>query len=135
MFRDESRLQAGRVLIIAPETKPRFLPFGRVIASSKGWRSGYRPCIDEVAEVLVRQYREKLGLIVFSGTCNDGEQAARDVHLAGGRVWTQTVESCMNETMPEAANRTGVVSVSGTPAQLAATLTSRLRNDNAPPRQ
>jgi chemosensory pili system protein ChpB (putative protein-glutamate methylesterase) len=131
MFTGESRLQAGRVLIIAPETKPRFLPFGRVIPSSKGWRGGYRPCIDEVAEGLARQYRQQLGLIVFSGTCNDGEQAARQVHAVGGRVWTQAISSCASDTMPEAANRTGVVSVSGTPAELAATLTSRLRKENA----
>ncbi|MBB3048402.1 chemosensory pili system protein ChpB (putative protein-glutamate methylesterase) [Litorivivens lipolytica] len=127
MFTGEARLRAGQVLIIAPETKPRFLPFGRVIASSKGWRSGYRPCIDEVAEGLVAQYRNRLGLLIFTGTCNDGEQAALRVRQAGGQVWTQAIETCVSDTMPEAVNRTGVVSVSGTPAQLAATLSSRLR--------
>ncbi len=128
-FCGEARLQCGQVLVIAPETRPRFLPFFRVIAASRSWQGKYRPGIDEVAADLARQYRDKLGLIVFSGTCNDGELAAQLVSNMGGQVWTQSPESCMSDTMPKAANRTGVVSVSGTPSQLAATLISRLRGN------
>lgn len=126
-FSGETRLDAGQVLIVAPEKRPRFLPFQRVIAASKSWQGQYRPGIDEVAADLARLYRERLGLIVFSGTCNDGERAASVVSRLGGQVWTQSPETCVSATMPEAANSTGVVSVSGSPRELASTLSSRLR--------
>ncbi|WP_372749949.1 chemotaxis protein CheB [Litorivivens sp.] len=127
-FDGETRLGVGRILIVAPEKRPRFLPFQRVIPASKPWLGKFRPGIDEVAADLARLYRERLGLIVFSGTCNDGERAAVLVNRVGGQVWSQSPESCLIATMPEAANRTGVVGVSGTPRELAATLASRLRN-------
>ncbi len=122
MFQGEARLESGQVLIIAPEIRPRFLPFGRVIASSKAWRGQYRPCIDDVALDLALQYRRKLGMIIFSGTCNDGERAAQDVCRYGGQVWAQQPEECMSATMPEAAIATGLVSIVGSVDKLAATL-------------
>lgn len=127
MFQGEASLEVGQVLIVAPEIRPRFLPFGRVIAASKSWRGQYRPCIDDVALDLALQYRRRLGLIIFSGTYNDGERATRDICHYGGRVWAQEPGDCMSATMPEAAIATGLVSVSGTSAQLAATLASKSR--------
>lgn len=127
MFQGEARLEAGRVLIVAPEVRPRILPFGRVLASSKGWQGPYRPCIDDVARDLALQYRDRLGMIVFSGTCNDGEQATRDICHYGGQVWAQEPAECMSATMPEAAIATGLVSVSGTAAILAATFAHESR--------
>lgn len=122
MFQGEARLDAGQVLIVAPEVRPRFLPFGRVIASTKSWQGPYRPCIDDVALDLALQYREQLGMVIFSGTCNDGEQGTRDICHYGGQVWAQSPDECMSATMPEAALATGLVSVSGTVAKLATTL-------------
>lgn len=127
MFQEEAALRAGQVLIIAPEVKPRFLPFGRVIPSSRPWQGRYRPCIDEVAGDLALLYRERLGLIIFSGTYNDGEAAAYQVVGHGGRVWVQDPDSCLCATMPEAVIATGLVQVSGSPENLAATLAARSR--------
>lgn len=128
MFQGETRLASGQVLIVAPEVRPRFLPFGRVIASKKLWQGQYRPCIDDVAQDLALQYREKLGMIIFSGTCNDGEQAARDICHYGGQVWAQSPDECVSATMPEAAMATGLVGVSGTVAKLAETLAFESRD-------
>ena len=130
MFQGEARLEAGQLLIMAPEIRPRFLPFGRVIASTKGWQGQYRPCIDDIAGDLALQYRDKLGMIIFSGTCNDGEQGARDICHYGGQVWAQAPEECISGTMPEATLATGLVSVSGTVAKLAATLAYESRSVN-----
>ncbi|HCS29159.1 MAG TPA: hypothetical protein DIW43_17000 [Spongiibacteraceae bacterium] len=128
MFQGEARLEPGQVLIVAPEVRPRFLPFGRVIAAKKMWQGQYRPCIDDVAQDLALQYREKLGMIIFTGTCNDGEQAARDICHYGGQVWAQSPDECVSATMPEAAMATGLVEVSGTVAKLAETLAFECRD-------
>ena len=128
MFQGEAALVAGQVLIVAPEVKPRFLPFGRVIPSSRPWQGRYRPCIDDVAGDLALLYRERLGMIVFSGTCNDGEAAAYEVVSHGGQVWAQDPDDCLCATMPEAVIATGLVRVSGSPANLAATLAARSRS-------
>lgn len=118
----EKRLLGGQLLVVPPDKKPRFLPFGRVIDSGKAWRGPYRPGLDEVAEDLVRMYRERLGLIVFSGTCNDGEAAALQVADAGGMVWVQSPESCVASTMPDAVLATGTADRVGDPETLAAAL-------------
>ncbi len=129
MFRGEARLESGQLLIVAPEIRPRFLPFGRVIASSKAWQGQFRPCIDDVARDLALQYRERLGMIIFSGTCKDGEQGTRDVCRYGGQVWVQAPQDCLDPTMPEAALATGLVSVNGGVHQLAATLAHESRRN------
>ncbi len=126
--REELRLYSGRIAVISPDHKPRFLPFGRVIDSGEPWQGMYRPCIDQVAVGLARLYRERLGLIVFTGTYNDGEQGARNVKALGGTVWAQSPQSCASDTMPRAAMGTGAVSISGSPQQLAAALASRYRD-------
>jgi hypothetical protein len=33
-------------------------------------------------------------MIVFSGNCNDEEQAARDICRYGGQVWVQEPQEC-----------------------------------------
>lgn len=125
--RRELHLGEGTLLVIAPDYKPRFLPFGRVIDAGERWQGPYRPCIDDVALGLARLYRERLGLIVFSGTHDDGARAARAVAAAGGTVWAQSPQDCACDAMPVAAIATGAVSLNGTPQQLAAALANRFR--------
>jgi len=67
-------------------------------------------------------------MIIFTGTCNDGEQAARDICHYGGQVWAQSPDECVSATMPEAAMATGLVGVSGTVAKLAETLAFECRD-------
>lgn len=123
-------LQEGCVAVVPANHQLKFLPRGRVIETRKAWRGRYQPALDQVISDLARIYREKLGVIIFSGTCNDGEIGCRVAKACGATVWAQEPSSCLSSAMPNAAISTGCVSYQGTPEQLAAELvknTNRLK--------
>jgi chemosensory pili system protein ChpB (putative protein-glutamate methylesterase) len=132
MAHGEQILSAGRVVVVPVDRQLRFLPFGRVVATRNSWDGIYQPAIDQVISELARLYREKLGVIVFSGMCNDGEIGVRVAKSCGSTVWAQTPDSCASAEMPAAAIATGCVSEQGTPEQLAALLSEKLLSENSP---
>lgn len=119
LARGEKILSEGSVVIVPVDRQLRFLPFGRVVETRNSWEGIYQPAIDQVIAELARLYREKLGVIVFSGMCNDAEIGVRVARSCGSTVWAQTPESCASPEMPLAAIATGCVSEQGTPEQLA----------------
>lgn len=117
----------GQVYVVPVDHQLRFLSRGRVVETRKAWIGCYQPCLDQVIADLARVYRERLGVIVFSGMCNDGEIGCRVARANGATVWAQTPDSCLSPDMPNAAIGTGCVSQQGSPEQLAAALVSYLR--------
>lgn len=119
VFDGGGEIKTNEVLILSPEYRPRFLPFGNVIKSKKKWSMPYSPCINDVGTDLANRYRSKLTMIVFTGTCDDGSIAARVIKDQGGDVWVQSSSTCISPNMPEAATATNTVSFIGSPEQLA----------------
>lgn len=115
----EHVLKQGATLIVPADYQLRFLPFGQVIKTQRQWQGSFQPCIDQVIAEVAKQYRQNMGVIIFSGTCNDGEVGCRVVKACGGQVWAQSLESCVSSAMPEAAVTTGSVTYQGNPEQLA----------------
>lgn len=115
----EQNLRAGETLVVPADAQLRFLPFGGVIKTAIPWQGPYQPSIDQVVAELGKEYRKKLGVIIFSGTCNDGEIGCRVVKACGGKVWAQSPATCVSAAMPEAAMSTGCVSFQGSPEELA----------------
>lgn len=126
---DEQRLQPGHILVVPTHRELRFLPQGRVIATHKPWTGRYQPAIDQVIAELAKVYRDQLGVIVFTGTCNDGEIGCRVAKVHGATIWAQTPASCLSDSMPLAAAGTGGVSFQGSPAELAQELSRRFINE------
>ena len=118
----EQRLVNGNILVVPVDHQLRFLSRGRVVETRKAWSGSYQPVLDQVIADLARIYRQNLGVIVFSGMCNDGEIGCRVAKACGGTVWAQTPNSCLSPDMPSAAISTGCVSKQGTPEQLAEAL-------------
>lgn len=79
----------------------------------------YKPCIDVVMSDLAERYGKSLGAIVFSGMGNDGELGCYAVANHGGTIWAQDAETCVISSMPDNARKTGHVSYTGTPEELA----------------
>lgn len=125
LCRGEQTLEQGRVLVVPADRQLRFLPFHRVLVTRKPWEGRYRPAIDQVAGDIARLYPKRVGMIVFSGTCDDGALGGRVIQSCGGEIWAQSPASCICPDMPNAALATGMVSVQGTPVQLAQALSSR----------
>lgn len=122
VLRGRSHLAKGTVAVVPADKQVRFLARGEVVETRQKWDAPYQPSLDQVIAELARVYRERLGIIVFSGMCNDGEIGCRVASACGSTVWVQTPESCLSPDMPNAALATGSVSFQGTPEELAQAL-------------
>ncbi len=95
---------------------------GTLVVGKSPWGGCYSPSIDQVAANVARVYRQRSGIIIFSGMGDDGAASCRLIKQQGGRVWVQSPAQSTISSMPEAALATGTVSFSGTPQELAIAL-------------
>jgi len=79
----------------------------------------YSPSIDNVMTEVARVYGDKAGTIVFSGMGDDGAKGCEAIADKGGIVWAQDIASCVVSSMPDQARKTGKVTYSANPEQLA----------------
>jgi chemosensory pili system protein ChpB (putative protein-glutamate methylesterase) len=126
VVRNERQLLEGQVAVVPADRQLRFLPHGQVVATRKPWTGLYQPAINQVISDLSRVYRQRLGVIIFSGLCSDGEIGCRVAKANGATVWAQAPQSCQSPEMVEAAIATGCVSFQGSPEQLAQALAKKL---------
>ena len=123
-----------REVVLAPvEERIVIDPLGRITLKEKTERSIYRPCIDFVMQDMARRYGKYCGAIIFSGMGNDGELGCNAVAAGGGDVWAQDAESCVISSMPDNARKTGHVTFSGTPEELAGALVKRFQDKMSKP--
>jgi chemotaxis response regulator CheB len=85
----------------------------------------YTPSIDDVMVDTAFRYGANSGAIIFSGMGSDGMLGSRMTQSKGGAVWTQSSESCVISSMPDAVRRMNISDFSGSPVQLAAQLVSQ----------
>ncbi|MGK0440856.1 MAG: chemosensory pili system protein ChpB (putative protein-glutamate methylesterase) [Pseudohongiellaceae bacterium] len=126
LIETEEVLIEGATLVVPADAQLKFLHFGEVVKTHRPWEGQYKPSIDQVMCELAKLYRHNLGVIIFSGTCNDGEIGCRMVKSCGGTVWAQSPESCVSSAMPESAIATGCVCFEGDPEQLAEQLSKQM---------
>jgi len=79
----------------------------------------YSPSIDNVMSEVANRYGELAGTIIFSGMGDDGARGCEAIAEHGGIVWAQDIASCVVSSMPDQARKTGKVSYSANPDQLA----------------
>ena len=89
----------------------------------QSWKGNYAPSIDQIAANVARIYRERSGLIIFTGMGDDGAASCRLLRQVGGKAWSQSPDDCTSDSMPVSAIATGCVSLIGTPEYLAQELT------------
>lgn len=90
-------------------------------------RSTYSPSIDLAMQDIAERYGADAGAILFSGMGDDGVRGAREIIKSGGVVWAQSADSCVISTMTDHVRHAGLVSVDGTPQELAERLVQRLQ--------
>ncbi|WP_439133110.1 chemotaxis protein CheB [Pseudomaricurvus sp.] len=125
---DGDVLYAGSTAIVAGQQWIDFLSNGTVAVRPEKWPGVYSPAIDQVFANMARCFGSRCNVIVFSGMGDDGAAGARLVHQQGGQVWAQQPEGCTVASMPESVIAAGLVSVTGTPKELAAQLTRHIRS-------
>lgn len=112
-------VQPGSVTLVTARACVELLDNGTLMFVGRPWGGCYAPSIDELAANVARVYRQRAGMIVFSGMGDDGTAASRLIRQQGGRVWVQTPTSCVSSSMPDEALAAGCVDFTGTPEELA----------------
>ena len=123
-----------REVVLAPVVERILIDaLGRVTLKEKAEPTIYSPSIDFVMQDMARRYGKNCGAIIFSGMGNDGERGCQAIVAGGGDVWAQDAESCVISSMPDNARKSGHVTFSGTPEELANALVKRFQDKMSKP--
>ena len=116
-------LTANSMTLVTARDPVEILPNGTLAVNyGQSWKGSYAPSIDQIAANAARIYRERSGLIIFTGMGDDGAASCRLIKQVGGKAWAQAPDDCTSDSMPVSALATGCVSLSGTPEYLARSL-------------
>lgn len=117
--RQGSVLGDNTITIVTADRSVNIHDNGTLVVSKNPWAGCYSPSIDQVTANVARVYRQRSGIIIFSGMGDDGAASCRLIKQQGGKVWVQTPEQSTIASMPDAAIATGTVSFMGSPPELA----------------
>jgi chemosensory pili system protein ChpB (putative protein-glutamate methylesterase) len=113
-------LKQGEVSVVPSHTFTTLDRRGHFrVSEGKKWNKPYTPNIDQVIENVAQYYRSKMGIIIFSGTCDDGAAASIKLKSEGVEVWVQEPEECICDAMPEAVIKANAAEFVGTAEALA----------------
>lgn len=116
-------LERNSLVLVTAKDRVEILNNGTIaVNEGQSWNGDYAPSIDQIAANAALIYRERCGLIIFTGMGDDGAASCRLINLQGGKVWAQAPDDCTSDSMPRSAIATGCVSLTGTPEALAKAL-------------
>jgi two-component system chemotaxis response regulator CheB len=98
----------------------------RVHLSSVGWSAPHRPAVDVLFESAARTVGRRALGVVLTGMGSDGLAGARAIVDAGGRVLTETEDSCIVYGMPRVVKEAGLSTAEAPIEKMAAEIISRL---------
>lgn len=113
------QLQHGEVILTPADKQLSITDDGFLALTQAPPATIYSPSIDNVMTEVARCYGERAGTIIFSGMGDDGARGCESIADKGGIVWAQDIASCVVSSMPDQARKTGKVSYSANPEQLA----------------
>ncbi|AOE50867.1 chemotaxis protein CheB [Kangiella sediminilitoris] len=124
-------IMPGKLYIAPIEHRICFNPEGRIYVVDEPWRAPYAPNINQMFEsALDMEKFEKLA-IIFSGMDDDGSASAELLDSKEVEIWCQTLESCVQASMPLSMMRTGKVIYKDNPKGLATQLADYLDSRNS----
>lgn len=121
LIEDALQLKPNHIYMLPPG-KQAILASDRLLLTERTRSSGLTFPIDEFFRSLAQNSREQAIGIILSGTGTDGTRGIRDVHAAGGRLFTQSPDSAAFDGMPRSALDTGVVDFVLDPTEIARAL-------------
>lgn len=124
-------IEAGKLYIAPIDKKICFNPEGRLYLTEQPWNKPYAPNINQLFEsALEINDLEKLA-IIFSGMDDDGAACASLLTEKDVEIWCQTLETCVQASMPLNMMRTGKVVYKDSPKGLARQLCDFLESHNS----
>jgi len=129
-------LRNGEIILIPVDNEISFDSEGQIVFHSHPWPGPYGPSINQVMLNVADHYRNQSHAILFSGMGNDGAIASPLLKAYGNPIWSQSSESCVISSMPDAVASTGCVDFRGTPTELAKQLVIKMAaEEQRKPRQ
>ena len=119
----------GKIYIVPATQQINFAADGKIQLQPEVWPGSYQPSITEVMRRASNVFRQQLLTIIFSGMGDDGSKSASHQVVCGGRIWSQTAESCTSASQPDAMRATGQVCFNGCPEELANQLINEYQQD------
>jgi two-component system CheB/CheR fusion protein len=118
---DGMLVQANAIYLI-PAGKEMIISQGRLLLTDKDPSESLTLPIDHFFRSLAHDCGTRAIAIVLSGSGSDGSRGVREVHNMGGLVIAQDAATAAFDSMPNAAEETGVVDVTAAPDEIAGTL-------------
>jgi len=113
------RLQHKEVILTPADKHITFTSEGLLALQPAPPGTIYSPSIDHVMQEVANHFGSRAGTIIFSGMGDDGAKGCAAITSKGGIAWAQDIASCVVSSMPDQARKTGHISYSGHPEQLA----------------
>ena len=121
------RLKRGQAVVYPSHQYSYMDQHGVLHVENKPWAQPYTPNIDQVIDNAMQHFPQKMGVIVFSGMCDDGAASAFKASKKNIPIWAQEPEECICSSMPDAVIEQGCVSVIGSAVSLAEQLNQRFK--------
>ncbi|HVH35388.1 MAG TPA: chemotaxis protein CheB, partial [Tahibacter sp.] len=113
------RIAQGDVVVVPTTHRLLFDADGVVQLAHLPEASPYTPSIDLIVRDVADRFGAAATLIIFSGMAHDAIEGAKHLAAKGGKVWVQDPDTCVISSMVDGARDAGVVSFTGSPAELA----------------
>jgi len=117
--RSGHRLQHKEVILTPADKHITFTSEGLLALQPAPPGTIYSPSIDHVMHEVANHFGARAGTIIFSGMGDDGAKGCISITNNGGLAWAQDIASCVVSSMPDQARKTGHITFSGHPEQLA----------------
>jgi two-component system chemotaxis response regulator CheB/chemosensory pili system protein ChpB (putative protein-glutamate methylesterase) len=113
------RASHGEILVVPTTHRLLIEPTGVVQLAHLPEASPYTPSIDLVIRDIADRFKTSATAIIFSGMAHDAIEGSKHLASLGGKVWAQDPDTCVISSMVDGARDAGIVSFTGSPAELA----------------
>lgn len=113
------RVAHGEVVVVPTTHRMLIDADGVVQLAHLPEASPYSPSIDLIVRDIADRFGASATLIIFSGMAHDAIEGAKHLAAKGGQIWVQDPDTCVISSMVDGARDAGVVSFTGSPAELA----------------
>ena len=113
------RVSHGEVVVVPTTHRLLIDAEGVVQLAHLPEASPYSPSIDLIVRDVADRFGKEATLIIFSGMAHDAVEGAKHLAAKGGQIWVQDPDTCVISSMVDGARDAGVVTYTGSPAELA----------------
>ncbi len=115
-------LNPFRVYVIPASCQVGFATGGEIFSTREAWPGLAKPDLNALMAILSGLPRPLDGVILFSGAGEDGARGMAALAPRGTRLWSQSPQSAVAPSMPNAAQQHARLSRQGSPRELAQAL-------------